>query len=282
MVELYHGPTLAFKDIAMGLLFNLVHYFLARKQQRVNVLVATSGDTGPACAHGCHGLGDAITCWILYPQGRISHEQELQMIALGYDNVRIVRVDHSTSDDLDVVVQRLDSDAEFKRANRLTSVNSINVARVLAQTVHFFYAYYHAMPAAAASSSSHKTAVVVPTGACGNLMGGTIARRMGLPIDYLVVATNSNDICHQLFSTGTMRRRETVLQTPSNAMDIVVPYNLWRLLYYAADQDAQLLSQWMDDFAATGSLTLPELYRQRLTTGTLSGALDNASTLAIV
>jgi threonine synthase len=291
MVELFHGPTLAFKDIAMGLLLNLVRYFLLRKQQRVNVLVATSGDTGPACAFSCGGLGDAITCWILYPHNRISSEQELQMIALGFDNVHIIRVDNSVSDDLDIIVQRLDADAAFKQANHLTSVNSINVARVLVQTVHFFYSYFRVQQqrqpeqqAEQHQQGSHSSTVnvVVPTGACGNVMGGTIARMMGLPIDNLVVATNSNDICHQLFSTGTMRRREQVAHTHSNAMDIVVPYNLWRFLYYVAEENSELLTQWMAEFESTNQLTLSGKYRERLTHKMLSGSLNNQSTLDTV
>lgn len=273
ILELFHGPTQSFKDMAMGLLMNVVDYFLTRRGERLNIILATTGDTGPAAAFAAAGKAQ-IDCWPLYPRGMISGEQERQMTTLGADNVHPVGVEHCPDggDDLDIVVAELFADAELKRSLGLSSVNSINWCRVMVQAVHYFYAYFRTV-----DKVGDPVVFSVPSGAFGNLFGGFLARSMGLPVSRFVCANNTNDALHTAFSTGVFARRDLV-QTPSSAIDIVAPYNFWRLLYFAAGRDPQRIRQWMEDFHTRREAKLDARTLAFIQDGFLSAAIGDQAT----
>ena len=244
VVELFHGPTLAFKDVALQLLGQLFQYVLALRNQRLNILGATSGDTGSAAIAGVRGQ-DNVDIFILYPKGRVSPLQELQMTTVPDRNVHCIEVD-GTFDDCQRLMKETFADLDYKEKYQLGAVNSVNWARVLAQIVYYGYASLRA-PAAAQFS--------VPTGNFGNVFAAYLAQRMGFPIDKLIVATNENDILARFFATGEYAVGE-VHQTVSPAMDIQVASNFERFLYYYFDEDSGRLSSFMSDFAATGRASL--------------------------
>ena len=244
VVELFHGPTLAFKDVALQLLGQLFQYVLALRNQRLNILGATSGDTGSAAIAGVRGQ-DNVDIFILYPKGRVSPLQELQMTTVPDRNVHCIEVD-GTFDDCQRLMKETFADLDYKEKYQLGAVNSVNWARVLAQIVYYGYASLRA-PAAAQFS--------VPTGNFGNVFAAYLAQRMGFPIDKLIVATNENDILARFFATGEYAVGE-VHQTVSPAMDIQVASNFERFLYYYFDGDSGRLSRFMLDFAATGRSSL--------------------------
>jgi threonine synthase len=244
VVELFHGPTLAFKDVALQLLGQLFQYVLALRNQRLNILGATSGDTGSAAIAGVRGQ-DNVDIFILYPKGRVSPLQELQMTTVPDRNVHCVEVD-GTFDDCQRLMKETFADLDYKEKYQLGAVNSVNWARVLAQIVYYGYASLRT-PAAAQFS--------VPTGNFGNVFAAYLAQRMGFPIDKLIVATNENDILARFFATGEYAVGE-VHQTVSPAMDIQVASNFERFLYYYFDEDSGRLSSFMSDFAATGCASL--------------------------
>ena len=244
VVELFHGPTLAFKDVALQLLGQLFQYVLALRNQRLNILGATSGDTGSAAIAGVRGQ-DNVDIFILYPKGRVSPLQELQMTTVPDRNVHCVEVD-GTFDDCQRLMKETFADLDYKEKYQLGAVNSVNWARVLAQIVYYGYASLKT-PAAAQFS--------VPTGNFGNVFAAYLAQRMGFPIDKLIVATNENDILARFFATGEYAVGE-VHQTVSPAMDIQVASNFERFLYYYFDEDSGRLSSFMSDFAATGRASL--------------------------
>jgi len=283
VAELWHGPTLAFKDLGMSVLGRTLSHLLRRRRQRLTLLVGTSGDTGSSAMEAVRGL-EGIEILVLYPlQGcsSISPVQELQMtyVARAASNVHLIGVEGS-SDDLDVPLERAFRDAAFKRAHRLGSVNSVNVVRLLVQVVHYFYAYLR-LPEGdlrpPEGSSERRARVAVPCGAGGHLAAGLLAQQMGLPIT-LLAATNANDALHRLLATGELRAHGTVSQTASPSMDIQVPYNVWRLLFVASGGDAAAVRGWQADFGA-GGLTLPPRVREWLRVRVASAAVDDALTL---
>ena len=246
VMELFHGPTLAFKDIALQLLGQLFEHILGARRQHLNILGATSGDTGSAAIAGVRGLPD-IDIFIMYPRGRVSALQELQMTTVPDANVHCIAVNGSF-DDCQTLMKTLFSDLDFKQRYSLGAVNSVNWARVLAQIVYYGFASLR-------FAGSHPVSFVVPTGNFGNVFAGYLARRMGFPIDKLIVATNENDILSEFFNTGTYRRGE-VRYTSSPAMDIQVASNFERFLYYHLDGDSARLRAFMAEFAETGTATV--------------------------
>ena len=244
VVELFHGPTLAFKDVALQLLGQLFQHVLALRNQRLNILGATSGDTGSAAIAGVRGQ-DNVDIFILYPKGRVSPLQELQMTSVPDRNVHCIEVD-GTFDDCQRLMKETFADLDYKAKYQLGAVNSVNWARVLAQIVYYGYASLKA-PAAAQFS--------VPTGNFGNVFAAYLAQRMGFPINKLIVATNENDILARFFATGEYALGQ-VHQTVSPAMDIQVASNFERFLYYYFDEDSERLNGFMSDFAATGRASL--------------------------
>lgn len=275
VMELFHGPTLSFKDIAMGFLINTMDYFLTQKKDRLTLLLATTGDTGPAAAYASAGK-KTIDCWPLYPAGMISEEQERQMTTLGAPNVHPVGVAHCKNggDDLDVVVARMFSDTKRKTSLKLSSVNSINWCRVLVQTVHYFHGYLRAV-----DRIGEEVVFSVPTGAFGNLFGGYLARSMGLPVKHFICATNRNLTLHRLFTRGIFTG-DALQRTVSSAIDIVVPYNFWRFLYFSSGCDSSILNICMTEFQRRGVVQFDDTLTRVMRQGFLSRSISDEDTLA--
>ena len=203
ILELFHGPTFAFKDVALQFLGNLFEYFLDKRQHHLTVVGATSGDTGSAAIYGLRGKRH-VEVFMLHPQGRVSAIQELQMTTVLDDNIHNIAVD-GTFDDAQAIVKELFNNLEFKREHHLGAVNSINWARILAQVVYYVYAYFQVT-----ESNDEKVSFSVPTGNFGDILAGFYAKRMGIPIDKLIVATNQNDILYRFFSEGKYHANEVV------------------------------------------------------------------------
>jgi len=244
VLELFHGPTLAFKDFALQLLGNLYEHQCAVRSESLTVLGATSGDTGAAAIHGLLDRARA-KIFILYPDGRVSPLQERQMACTGADNVFALAVD-GTFDDAQAVLKTIFEDQDFRARHRLSAVNSINLARVLAQCVYYLYAWLRLPPAA-----REKLEFVVPTGNFGNVLAGWLVQKMGVPIASFRVATNQNDILYRLFTTGDYAVSDV---HPSHApsMDIQVASNFERFLYFAENRDPARVRAVMSEFKQTG------------------------------
>lgn len=247
VLELFHGPTLAFKDVALQLLGKLFEHILGVRDQRLNIVGATSGDTGSAAIAGVRGQGN-VDIFIMFPTGRVSPLQELQMTSIPDANVHCLSVNGSF-DDCQNLMKTLFADLEFKDRYHLGAVNSVNWARVLAQVVYYAYASLH---------FSKPVSFSVPTGNFGNIFAGYIAKRMGFPISRLLLATNENDILARFFTTGEYSRGP-VRYTVTPAMDIQVASNFERFLYYHLDQDSERLKAFMSGFASTGKASVEQL-----------------------
>ncbi|PAW66391.1 MAG: threonine synthase [Opitutia bacterium Tous-C1TDCM] len=245
VLELFHGPTLAFKDFALQLLGNLYAHQCEVRRQTINVLGATSGDTGAAAIHGLIGRpGTAI--FITYPDGRVSPLQERQMACTGADNVFALAVD-GTFDDAQAALKEIFADQEFRTRHRLSAVNSINLARVLAQCVYYLHAWLR-LPA----SERGNVEFVVPTGNFGNVLAGWMLQKMGVPIRGFRVATNQNDILHRLFTTGEYRVGD-VQPSLAPSMDIQVASNFERFIWFAVGRDPEKVRAVMAEFKRTGA-----------------------------
>jgi threonine synthase len=228
-LELFHGPTLAFKDVAMQLLARLMDHALAARGERRTIVVATSGDTGGAAVEAFRDRNQ-VDVVVLFPQGRVSEVQRRMMTTAAAANVHTIAID-GTFDDCQALVKGMFNHAAFRERVRLSGVNSINWARIVAQIVYYFTA------AVALGAPYRKVAFTVPTGNFGDIYAGYVAQRMGLPIDRLVIATNVNDILARTLATGTYELRD-VVPTTSPSMDIQVSSNFERLLFDAYDRDA--------------------------------------------
>ena len=249
LLELFHGPTLAFKDLAMQLLARMMEVALARRGQHATIIGATSGDTGAAAIEAFRGLAN-IDVVILYPHERVSAVQRRQMTTVDGDNIHVVALEGSF-DDCQAAVKALFGRVPFRDVYGLSGVNSINWARVLAQTVYYF-------TGAVALGAPHRpVSFAVPTGNFGDVLAGWIAKRMGLPIDRLVVATNENDILARALATGSYETRG-VRQTQSPSMDIQVSSNFERLLFEVGGRDAARLRTLMGALKQGGGFTIPE------------------------
>jgi threonine synthase len=245
VLELFHGPTLAFKDFALQLLGNLYGWQCEQDGRSINVLGATSGDTGAAAIHGL--LGKPRTAiFILYPDGRVSPLQERQMTCTGAANVHAIAIDGSF-DDAQRVLKDIFADKEFSSQHRLSAVNSINIARVLAQCVYYLYAWLR-LP----ESERDNVEFVVPTGNFGNVFAGWLLEQMGVPIMGYKVATNRNDILHRLFTTAEYRSGD-VHPSLAPSMDIQVASNFERFLYYALDENPTRVRVVMAQIKNSGS-----------------------------
>lgn len=245
VLELFHGPTLAFKDVALQLLGGLFGYILSERGEaepgrHLNIIGATSGDTGSAAIAGVRGR-PGIDIFILFPDGRVSPLQELQMTTVPDANVHCIAINGSF-DDCQSIVKEIFGDLSFKQAHSLGAVNSVNWARVLAQVVYYGYA---------SLKFPEAPAFCVPTGNFGNVFAGYVASRMGFPIRKLVLATNENDILARFFASGEYARGE-VRFTHSPAMDIQVASNFERYLFYFLGEDPARVRAFMTSFSSTG------------------------------
>jgi threonine synthase len=244
VLELFHGPTLAFKDFALQLLGNLYERQCVVRKESINVLGATSGDTGAAAIHGLLGKpGTAI--FILYPNGRVSPLQERQMTCTGADNVYALAIDGSF-DQAQASLKEIFGDQAFRLRHRLSAVNSINLARVLAQCVYYLYAWLRVPKA-----DRDNVEFVVPTGNFGNVLAGWLLQQMGVPIRGFKVATNQNDILFRLFTTGEYLVTD-VLPSLAPSMDIQVASNFERFLYYSVGRKPDRVREVMNLFKSDG------------------------------
>jgi len=250
IMELFHGPTISFKDVGLAFLVNLVNFFLERKKEHLTLVVATTGDTGPATAYFTAGKSN-LDAWVLYPKGLITEEQERQMTTIQHTNIHPVGVFNCPdgADDLDLIIAKLYANKPFKEKLKLSSVNSINWGRIMMQTVHYFYGYLQVV-----DTVGEQVNISVPSGAFGNLCAGGLAREMGLPIKYFVAANNENACIQRIFSEGRFSK-EDIIETASSAIDILIPYNFWRFLYFKVNKDAAKIKHWIGEFNATGDIT---------------------------
>lgn len=247
LLELFHGPTLAFKDVALQLLGRLFDYVLEKRGQRVTIVGATSGDTGSAAIEACKNRS-AIDIFILHPQGRTSDVQRKQMTTVVAENVHNIAL-QGTFDDCQDAVKAMFNDADFRDSVNLSAVNSINWARIMAQVVYYVYA------SAKVGAIDKSVAVSVPTGNFGNVYAAYVAHRMGAPIKQFMVASNANDILTRFFQNNDMSITG-VNPTLSPSMDIQISSNFERLLFEILDRDGTAVASAMNQFRTTGTLPL--------------------------
>lgn len=273
LLELFHGPTFAFKDVALQLLGRMLDSLLKRGDRRAAIVGATSGDTGSAAIEAVRSSG-AIEIFMLHPKGRTSEVQRRQMTTVLAPNVHNVAIE-GTFDDCQDLAKACFNDLPFRDRHRLTAVNSINFARVMAQIVYYFWA------ALKLGAPEKKVAFSVPTGNFGDVYAGYAAWRMGLPIAQLVIATNSNDILARFFATGE-QRLETVQPTYSPSMDIQVSSNFERLLFDMYGRDGKVLADAMAAFRASGSMKVAPQALAEVRKLFDAGRLDDAGTLKVI
>ncbi|MCC2673896.1 MAG: threonine synthase [Ramlibacter sp.] len=276
---LSNGPTLAFKDMAMQLLGNLFEYELARRGEELNILGATSGDTGSAAEYAMRGK-KGVRVFMTSPKGRMSPFQQAQMFSLQDANIHNLAID-GVFDDCQDIVKAVSNDLAFKRKYRIGTVNSINWARLVAQVVYYFAGYFQAT-----RSNDEKVAFAVPSGNFGNICAGHVARMMGLPIAQLVLATNENDVLDEFFRAGTYRVRgsKDTYETSSPSMDISKASNFERFVFDLVGRDgARLRYLFAEELVAKGQFSLPaDIGRARNEFGFVSGRSTHADRVATI
>tara|TARA_A100001391_G_scaffold78331_1_gene50650 strand:- start:109480 stop:110880 length:1401 start_codon:yes stop_codon:yes gene_type:complete len=253
LLELFHGPTLAFKDVALQLLGRLFEHFLAKREDHLTIVGATSGDTGSAAIDAVAGR-ERVDIFMLHPDGRVSDVQRRQMTTVLAPNVHNIAIDGSF-DDAQAMVKRMFVDSHMTGRFRISAVNSINWARLMAQVVYYFAA------ALQLGAPQRKVAFSVPTGNFGDVFAGYVAAQMGLPIERLIVATNVNDILHRALSTGDYSAG-TVTPTAAPSMDIQVSSNFERLLFDVGGRDGKALAEQMAGFESTKAMQLTNAQRE--------------------
>jgi threonine synthase len=249
ILELFQGPTLAFKDFALQFLGHLLDHLLKKRNQKVVVMGATSGDTGSAAIEGCRRC-DNIDIFIMHPHNRVSDVQRRQMTSVIAPNVFNIALEGNFDDCQNMVKASFGDQSFLPEGRQLVAVNSINWARIMAQIVYYFYA------GLAVGAPHRPVAFSVPTGNFGDIFAGYLAKKMGLPVDQLVIATNSNDILHRCISSNDHSKNQ-LLHTLSPSMDIMVSSNFERMLFDLYNRDGAAIRQLMDDFKS-GSMTLSE------------------------
>ena len=271
LLELFHGPTLAFKDVALQLIGQMFDHVLTERNQRVMIVGATSGDTGSAAIDGVKGCKN-VDIVILYPNGRVSDVQRRQMTTITSPNVHTVAVD-GTFDDCQDLVKAMFNDAPFREANSLSAVNSINWARVMAQTVYYFTAL---------ETLGRSASFSVPTGNFGNVLAGWIAKQMGADIEKLIVGSNSNDILTRFFETHSMDM-VPVVPTLSPSMDIQISSNFERLLFDMNNRDGGATTEQLNRFRQTGKLSVePDQFAKWIAPTFRAHRANDAETLAVM
>ena len=274
LLALSNGPTLAFKDMAMQLLGQLFEYVLEKRgpleERRLNILGATSGDTGSAAEYAMRGRR-GIAVFMLSPHGRMSAFQRAQMYSLQDANIHNLAV-KGNFDDCQDIVKAVNADAAFKARHRIGAVNSINWARVAAQVVYYFWGYFRAT-----RSNAEQVAFAVPSGNFGNIHAGHVARSMGLPVKRLILATNENDVLDEFFRTGAYRVRKTVHATSSPSMDISKASNFERYVFDRVGRDGARVKALWERLGAQGEFELPQ--RED---GFVSGSSTHADRIATI
>lgn len=273
LLELSHGPTLAFKDVAMQFLGRVMDHVLAARGERATIVGATSGDTGGAAIEAFRGR-ERVDVFIMYPHGRVSPVQRRQMTTVADPNVHAIALE-GTFDDAQGILKGMFNHFSFRDRIRLTGVNSINWARVVAQVVYYFYA------ACALGAPHRKVSFCVPTGNFGDIFAGYVAKKLGLPIEKLIIATNVNDILHRTLETGVYELRDVVASI-SPSMDIQVSSNFERLLFEAVGRDGATVAALMSGLSQAKAFTLPEAALAAVRADFASGRTDEAETAATI
>lgn len=272
LLELYHGPTLAFKDVALQFLGNLFEHLLQQNNQTLNILGATSGDTGSAAIYGVRGKAN-INIFMLHPKGKVSPVQERQMTTVLDDNVVNIAIE-GDFDDGQGIVKTIFNELDFKDQYNLGAVNSINWARIMAQVTYYFYAAFQVLKA----KPDCELVFAVPTGNFGDVFAGYVARQMGLPIKKLIVATNENDILARTLASGEYSVKGAVA-TISPSMDIQVSSNFERLLFDLCGRDGAQVSAYMQQLQQQGAFTLTDAQLAQATDLFAGVCIDQAQTL---
>ena len=273
ILELFHGPTLAFKDIAMQLLGNFYEYYLNNENEKINIVVATSGDTGAAAIDAIKGK-DNVNIFVLHPNNRVSHVQRKLMTTGKEKNVFNIAVD-GNFDDCQNLVKAMFADKSFSKEIKMSGVNSINWARIIAQSVYYFYSYF------LIEENNKPINFSVPTGNFGDVYAGYLAKKMGLPINKFVVATNQNDILHRAISKGTYDV-EKVSETISPSMDIQIASNFERLIYDLNNcNDTKTISA-MKDIKEKGQYLIDKKNLDKINIDFLSSQMNEDETLKTI
>jgi threonine synthase len=265
ILELFHGPTLAFKDVAMQLLGNFYEYYLENNNEKINIVVATSGDTGAAAIEAIKGKKN-LNIFVLHPHNRISSVQRKIMTTVKESNVFNIAI-NGNFDDCQNLVKSMFEDKNFSNSINMSGVNSINWARIIAQSVYYFYSYF------LIEDKTKPINFSVPTGNFGDVYAGYLAKKMGLPINKLLVATNQNDILHRAISEGKYVS-EKVFETLSPSMDIQVASNFERLIYDLNNKDANLTSEVMKTIKKDKAYIINEIGLKKINSDFLSASLS--------
>jgi len=273
VLELWHGPTLAFKDVAMQFLARVIDYILGKRGARATIIGATSGDTGSAAIEAFRGR-ENTDIFILHPKGRTSAIQRLQMTTVRDDNVHNVALE-GTFDDCQALVKAMFNNHEFRDRAALSGVNSINWGRIVAQVVYYFTS------AVAIGAPHRKVSFSVPTGNFGDIFAGYVAKCMGLPVEKLIIATNSNDILRRAVKVGRYEKRG-VQQTASPSMDIEVSSNFERLIFEAVERDGEKTKALFESLRQSGAFAIPESALERIREDFGTGMADETATATII
>ncbi len=273
VLELFHGPTLAFKDVAMQLLGNFYEYYLSSENQKINIVVATSGDTGAAAIDAIKGKKN-VNIFVLHPDNRVSPVQRKLMTTGKFENVFNIAV-KGNFDDCQNLVKSMFADKDFSNQINMSGVNSINWARIIAQSVYYFYSYF------LVKHEDQPTNFSVPTGNFGDVYAGYLAKKLGLPINKLIVATNQNDILHRAISKGSYQA-EKVSETISPSMDIQIASNFERLIFDLNNQDDVQTSQDMRNIKENGNYSLDSEKLNKIRKYFLSVRMSEKETLEII
>ena len=273
ILELFHGPTLAFKDVAMQLLGNFYEYYLENNNEKINIVVATSGDTGAAAIEAIKGKKN-LNIFVLHPNNRISSVQRKIMTTVKDDNVFNIAI-NGNFDDCQNLVKLMFEDKDFSKSINMSGVNSINWARIIAQSVYYFYSYF------LIEDKTKPINFSVPTGNFGDVYAGYLAKKMGLPINKLLVATNQNDILHRAISDGKYVS-EKVFETLSPSMDIQVASNFERLIYDLNDKDDILTNEIMKTIKKDKSYLINEITLQKINSDFLSASISEDEILKTI
>jgi threonine synthase len=272
LLELFHGPTLAFKDIAMQLLGNFYKFYLNKTNKNINVVVATSGDTGAAAIDAIKGKKN-MNIFVLHPHNKVSLVQRKLMSTIKEKNVFNIAIE-GNFDDCQNLVKSMFADKEFSKSINMSGVNSINWARIIAQVVYYFYTYFQIRDDRPVNFS-------VPTGNFGDVYAGYLAKKMGLPINKLIVATNQNDILHRAISSGKYEA-ESVFETNSPSMDIQIASNFERLVYDLNDCDDNETQKIMTDIKEEGKYIIPKSKMEKINKDFLSASINEKEVLDII
>lgn len=269
IAELFHGPTYCFKDLGLRILINFMAYFAQKRHQRITLVVATTGDTGPAAVQAVQDSGcDLLSIVVHYPNGQISDFQRKQLTTVESSRVKIVEFP-GTGDDMDAPIKSITSDKTIANTQdrMICGINSFNIGRPLAQLTHFVWTYLRVTESMGITpgASGFQLDIVIPTGAMGNMAGAYMAKQMGLPIGFLIAGVNVNDFTNIAFTTGLLAKTtEPMKMTLSEAMNIQLPYNLERLLFYLTGQQHDLIRQWYDVLTTKGKVELNDHWLSKL------------------